>query len=139
MKKQTVRIQKFNELGWADPFSKGKREYSDSDDSSISDHESDEKLIESKPKQKGQKKHDGTIKINKEILRVWKQKGQLNEHERKQIDKLLENAKKVRSVYVLALPSEQLMFNIIRACVGVTEIKDLWFNSRHEKGLIFNN
>jgi hypothetical protein len=75
MKKQTVRIQKFKELGWADPFSKGKCEYSDSDDSSISDHESDENRIGSLPKQKSDKNYDGTIKMKKEMLRVWKQKG----------------------------------------------------------------
>ena len=36
--------------------------------------------------------------------------------------------KKGQSPHVLYFPSKRLMFKIMRACIGVTSSKDLWFN-----------
>ena len=44
----------------------------------------------------------------------------------------------MKSVYALALPSDQLMFTIMRACIGVKKIDELWFLSAYAKRLVYN-
>ena len=43
------------------------------------------------------------------------------------LDSIPDNLGDIRHVYALAIPSDLLMFNIMRACVGIKDIKDLWF------------
>ena len=43
------------------------------------------------------------------------------------VDNIAENLQDIRPVYALAIPSDLLLFNIMRACIGVEDVKDLWF------------
>ena len=43
------------------------------------------------------------------------------------VSSIADNLHDIRYVYVLGLPSDQMLFNMMRACVGITDIKDLWF------------
>lgn len=43
------------------------------------------------------------------------------------VDTIADNLEHIRHVYALAIPSDLLMFNIMRACVGIKDKKDLWF------------
>ena len=47
-----------------------------------------------------------------------------------------DNPENVRSIYAFALPSDQLMFNIMRASIGVDRVEDLWF---YHKRLLYND
>ena len=44
---------------------------------------------------------------------------------------LVENPDKVKYVYSIALPSEVLMFKMMRASVGVKKVSELWFFMGH--------
>ena len=48
---------------------------------------------------------------------------------------MADDLSQIRSVYCMALPSDQLMFNIMRALIGIKERKDLWF---YQQVLIYN-
>lgn len=50
------------------------------------------------------------------------------------VDNIADNLKEIRQIHSLALPSDMLLFNIMRACVGIVDIKDLWFYEvRHHR------
>ena len=48
----------------------------------------------------------------------------------------IEKSESIRNIYALALPSDQMMFNIMRSCIGLTQIEDLWF---YHKRLLYND
>ena len=49
-------------------------------------------------------------------------------------DSLTESTLAVKVVQGLALPSRYMMFKIIRACVAVTRVEDLWIYGEEPSG-----
>ena len=42
------------------------------------------------------------------------------------LDTIADDMNNIRHIYALALPSDLMMFNMMRACVGIKDINDLW-------------
>ena len=63
---------------------------------------------------------------------MWENEAHKDEKTIDFINNLDDELKEVRSIYALALPSDMLMFNIMRACIGIKDVKELWFKSSFE-------
>ena len=59
-------------------------------------------------------------------IKVWKKKQDMDQTTQQYVSDMADNIDDVRSVYCMALPSDQLMFNIMRACIGVEDVRDLF-------------
>ena len=68
-------------------------------------------------------------------FKEWKDTANIDIETYEYVDNILDNLKDMRKIYSLAIPSDQIMFNVMRACVGITNIRYLWF---YQEKLTYN-
>ena len=130
MAKKSGRIMAFKEVGWTDPFKKvveEKKKVPVKMDSSTILMKLDEKFMNAlgaKKKKKGKAPEETPTYYDHKTIHY--------------INKYGTGETFSKPLYALGLPSDMLMFNIMRACMGVRRIEDLWFQSIYEKKLIYN-
>ena len=69
-------------------------------------------------------------------METWKDNSKVDQEAFDYVGQMGDDLENIRSIYALALPSDQLMFNIIRACIGIDNTEDLWF---YHKRLLYND
>lgn len=126
-----ARIHEFKELGWIDPFAPVPKLPSEQVEPGLK-REGTKKGFGSSAK----KATDMPAKLLRKNTKNLPEKTHTDENAFDYVNSMVDDLDNIRSIYALALPSEQLMFNMMRACVGATEIEDLWF---YHKRLLYND
>ena len=131
---KSPRINFFKELGWVDPFneiSEGfkvqmmtkqlKFNFQGKMKDIISDKAKRKEVLKLMNKKRKSKK-------SKKKMSKWDWEN-MDEETFEYINNITNNLKDIRQVYAMAIPSDRLMFNLMRACIGIKVSSDLWFNS----------
>ena len=61
------------------------------------------------------------------MLEKLKQEQNIDHEAFNYVDNITGNLANLRYICFFALPSDFLLFNMMRACVGITNVRDLWF------------